>query len=137
MDAFSSSASAHRGFRRFRISTHSTPLIRQILTLNRPSSWLKEPSKISFRHEFICTISSVGLHAIYRRAYEQKGANLVLWVHRFGFLLDTDNEDETFIQQKSQEITRTFSKAHQSRNLNKHRRWATRLPNTVQRRPQR
>ena len=73
MDAFSSSASMHRRFGAFKISTHSAPLIRRILLSDnlRPSS--EGLSTIFFCHGFVCTVSSGDLHAICRRAYEHKG----------------------------------------------------------------
>ena len=63
MDAFSQSISTRWRFRTFKISTHSTPLIRQNLSLTRPSSLLESLSG-SFCHEFVCTISSGSSHAV-------------------------------------------------------------------------
>jgi len=52
-------------------------------------------------------------------------------------LLNIDNEDGSPARQKVQETTEIFPTGYLPGNLNQHRRWATRLPNTIRHRPQR
>jgi len=125
--------STHQRFGAFKISTHSTPLTRRILSISRPSSWLEGLSTIFSCHECVCTTSSSGLPPRLRA----EGRGLVLWVHHFGSLLNTDNEDGSPARQKVQETTQIFPTGYLPGNPNQHRRWATRLPNTVRHRPQR
>ena len=65
-----------------------------------------------------------------------EGYSLALWVHHFGFPY-TQNEDGSPAQKKVQETTEILPTRYLPGNLNQHRCWATRLPNTARHRPQR
>ena len=97
--------------------------IQQPGSLNGPEIYvpqLKGHSMVSLVCRFVCAVSN----ASWRYATVIVATPLALWVHRFGFLFLSDNDDEPPFQKQAQAITRSFPARYLSGNPRWHRCWA-------------